>query len=46
MFVKFICGMYIARMLCFEIINFEEFILLGVINLMIYCYTLRENLCL
>ena len=33
-------------MLCFEIISFEEFILLDDVILMTCCYTLRENLCL
>ena len=45
MFVNFIWRIYVSRMLSFEIINFEEFILLGDVSLMICCYTLRENLC-
>ena len=32
-------------MLCFEIISFEAFILLGNVSLMICCYSLWENLC-
>ena len=45
MFVNFIWRIYVAKMLCFEIISFEEFILFGDVSLMICCYTLRENLC-
>ena len=45
MFVNFIQRIYVARMLCFEIISFEEFTLLIDVTLMICCYTLRENLC-
>ena len=43
MFIYFIWRIYITIMLCFEIIIFEEFILLADVSLMIYCYTLREN---
>ena len=42
MFVNFIWRIYVARMLCFEIIIFEEFILLGDVSLMTCCYTLRK----
>ena len=45
MFVNCIWRIYVVIMLCFEIISFEEFILLGDVTLMICCYTLRENLC-
>ena len=33
MFVNFIWRIYVAKMLCFKIISFEEFILLGDISL-------------
>ena len=46
MFVNFIWRIYVVRMLCFKIINFEEFILLGDVSLMNCCYTLRESLSL
>ena len=42
---NFIWRIYVALMLCFEIISFEEFSLLGDVSLMTCCYTLRENLC-
>ena len=45
MFINFIWRIYVARMLCFEIISFEAFILLGNVSLMICCYSLWENLC-
>ena len=45
MFEKFIWRIYVARMLCFENIRFEEFILLGDVSLMIFYNTLKENLC-
>ena len=45
MFGNLIWRIYVARMLCFDIVSFEEFILLGDVSLMICCYTLRENLC-
>ena len=45
MFVNSIWRIYVARMLCFEIISFEKFILLDDVSLMICCYTLRYNLC-
>ena len=43
--MNFIWRIYVARMLCFKIISFEEFILQRDVSLMICCYTLRENLC-
>ena len=39
MFVNFIWRIYVAGMLCFEITNFKEFILLEDVSLMISCYT-------
>ena len=45
MFVNFILRIYVAMMLYFEIINFEEFIFLVDASLMRCYYTLRENLC-
>ena len=43
--MNFIWRIYVARMLCFKIISFEEFILQRDVSLMICYYTLRENLC-
>ena len=43
--LNFIWRIYVTRMLCFEIISFEKFILLDDVSLMTCCYTLRENLC-
>ena len=43
MFVNFIWRIYVARILYFEIISFENFILLGDVSLIIRYYTLRKN---